>query len=97
MNIEPELTSSIFGRYELRIRYDGAGERVVRPHAVFRTDTGKVCVHVHEPARDGWRVLDIARMTHPDVLPSRFEPHPDYDPRATLYRHGLIVAVSDGG
>jgi hypothetical protein len=78
----------------------GIGVRIVHPHAVYRTASGKLCldgVQVSGDTRSGplpaWRAFELMKVVDAGVLDVEFSPAPDYDPAADKYRHGLLASA----
>ncbi len=78
----------------------GPGMRLVHPHAVYRTASGKLCLDAVQVAGEtrsgplpGWRQFELMKVADVRVLEARFDPDPDYDPGAAKYRHGLLASV----
>jgi hypothetical protein len=78
----------------------GVGARIVHPHAVYRTSSGKLCmegVQVGGETRSGslpgWREFELMKVVEVRVLSTVFEPAPDYNPAAPRYRHGLLASA----
>lgn len=74
--------------------------RVVHPHAVFRTSSGKLCmegVQISGETRSGplpgWREFELMRVADVRVLDATFVPARDYDATAPKYRHGLLASA----
>jgi WYL domain len=78
----------------------GVGARIVQPHAVYRTSTGKLCldgVQISGETRSGrlpgWREFELMRVTDVRVLDATFSPAPDYNPTSPRYQHGLLASA----
>lgn len=79
---------------------DGVRARIVQPHAVYRTSTGKLRMdgvqvggHSASGALPGWRSFELMRIAGGRVLDAEFEPDPQYDRDGSKYRHGLIASA----
>jgi hypothetical protein len=98
-----ELLDAVRAHHVVELLYQGRGgvaARIVQPHAVYRTSTGKLClegVQVGGATRSGslpgWREFELMKVADVRVLDATFEPAPDYDPAAPKYRHGLLASA----
>jgi hypothetical protein len=96
------LVAAIRDRHVVELSYQGDGPltRLVHPHALYRSSTGKICLDAYQvggPTRSGslpmWRVFDLAKLRVVDVLTETFEPDPGYRPSSPKYRGGLIAGA----
>ncbi len=78
------LAEAVRARRALQIRYGGAW-RVVHPHALGRTGTGRLGLLTWQTAGvargpgnagEGWRLFDVARIEDAQVLRATFTPRP---------------------
>ena len=78
------LAEAVRGRRALQIRYGGAW-RVVHPHALGRTGTGRLGLLTWQTAGlargpddpgEGWRMFDVARIEDAQLLRATFTPRP---------------------
>lgn len=76
------------------------GARIVHPHAVYRTSTGKLCldgVQISGETRSehlpGWREFELMKVTEVRVLDATFSPAPDYNLTSPRYQHGLLASA----
>jgi predicted DNA-binding transcriptional regulator YafY len=78
------LDEAVRARRVLQIRYGGAW-RVVHPHALGRTGTGRLGLLTWQTAGvargpnapgEGWRLFDVARIEDAQVLRATFTPRP---------------------
>jgi len=85
------LSAAIRDRRAVEIRYGGAW-RVVHPHAVGRTGTGRIGLLTWQtaglargPGRAGeaWRMFDVARIEDARALHATFVPRPRLKPEWT--------------
>jgi len=86
---------------ELTYRSRGAvGARVVHPHVVYRTSTGKLCMDgvqvggtTTSGPLPGWRDFQLMRIVELHVLDAEFAIDPGYDAASPKYRHGLLASA----
>jgi hypothetical protein len=78
----------------------GPATRVVHPHAVYRTSTGKLCMEGVQVAGEttsgalpGWREFELMRIVDVRVVDIHFEPAADYEASSPRYRHGLLASA----
>lgn len=78
------LAGAVRARRALEIRYGGAW-RIVHPHALGRTGTGKLGLLTWQTAGvargpgsegEGWRMFDVARIEDAQPLHATFTPRP---------------------
>lgn len=101
--VPAELAAAILGRRRVSFTYARdartAGPRVVSPHAVYRTLTGKVCVQGIQVAGPtshggaslpGWRTFELRMMSGVRELPDAFEVAAEFRPDSPVYRRMII-------
>lgn len=78
------LAEAVRTRHVLHVRYGGAW-RVVHPHALGRTGTGRLGLLAWQTAGvargpgnegEGWRLFDVARIEKAQFLHANFVPRP---------------------
>ncbi|MGH2716780.1 MAG: WYL domain-containing protein [Thermoleophilaceae bacterium] len=100
--IESDLRAAIEGRRVVRLGYNGDSgpERTVHPHALFKAETGNLCLDSYQV--DGyttrgvlpqWRMFTVEKVTSIEVLDERFTVAPGWNPNAKRYRDGLVARV----
>jgi hypothetical protein len=79
---------------------EGVGARIVHPHAIYRTSTGKLCMEgvqvggiTRSGALPGWRDFELMRVVDVRILEATFIPAPEFDPAAPKYRYGLLASA----
>jgi hypothetical protein len=85
----------------VELLYDGDGiPRLVEPHAVYHSSTGRVMVDAfqlagptHSGSVPGWRQFELERIEDVRVGDTPFMPAPDYHPESDRYGYGVIAQV----
>src|SRR6266566_575790 len=101
MTIRSNLLAAVADRRVVELRYQGdAAKRVIQPHIVYRTGTGKECVDGYQlagPTHSGslpdWRPFDLTKIQYLEVLHERFSPAPGYNPSSRKYQRGVVARV----
>jgi len=101
MTTESSLREAIERRRPVALSYEGGAARLVHPHAIYRTSTGKTCLEGFQldgptssgSTLPGWRPFNLARISSVDVLDGTFDVEPDFDPAGPKYGHGLLAVV----
>jgi hypothetical protein len=98
-----DLVDAVRAHRVVELEYRGSsglGTRIVHPHAVYRTSTGKLCldgVQVSGESRSGqlpgWREFELMKVAEARVLDATFTPAPDYNPDSPRYSHGLLASA----
>jgi hypothetical protein len=99
------LQEAILTRRELSLYYarDGSaeGERVVAPHALFRSSDGRLFLHAYQATGvstrgelPDWRRFALESIVGAALLDSPFVLRSDYDPSSKAYSAGLLVSVA---
>jgi hypothetical protein len=101
--VPPDLAAAVLGRRRVSFRYApdprAAGQRVVSPHAVYRTLTGKLClqgVQVAGPTSHGaaslpgWRTFEVRLMSGVRELSDEFEVAAEFRPDSPAYRRMIV-------
>jgi predicted DNA-binding transcriptional regulator YafY len=99
MMTSAELETAVRERRVVELRYQGdpgSEPRVIYPHALYITSTGKECIDAYQvagPSRSGslpeWRDFNLAKIVQVRTLDEHFELAPGYNPGSAKYRHGL--------
>lgn len=103
MTLEQLLRDAIATRTAVELSYQGdpPTPRVVHPHALYRTSTGKICIDGYQvagPTTSGgklpdWRPFDLAKITSAQPLADTFSIAPGYDPSGQKYANGLLAFI----
>ena len=94
-----ELVDAVRGHHAVELIYRG-GSRIVHPHAVYRSATGKLCMDgvqvagtTRSGALPGWREFELMKIADVRVLETTFDPDAGFKPGSTKYRHGLLASA----
>ena len=91
--------SSVRARHSVELIYGGGDARVVHPHAVYRTERGRLCldaVQVAGPTSGplpAWRQFSLMKVVDLRVLDGHFTVAGDYDRRSPKYASGLLASA----
>jgi WYL domain len=101
--VPAELAAALLGRHRVSFTYARdprvAGPRVVSPHAVYRTRTGKICLqgvqvagHTSHGAGSlpDWRTFELGLMSGVRKLSEPFEVSEEFHPGSPAYRRMII-------
>jgi hypothetical protein len=97
------VVEAIQSRSVVEMTYEGdRGVRLVHPHILYRTSTGKECVDSYQVAGftvDGgqlpdWRPFNLQKITRFEPLDDFFQLAPGYKPSSPKYRNGVIARAS---
>lgn len=92
------LADAVHGRRAVQLLYDDAW-RVVHPHALGRSGTGKLALLAWQTAGfgrsaepEGWRMFDVNRVGAVELLQARFAPRPQ--PADGRWTAGIAAPVA---
>jgi hypothetical protein len=101
------ITAAIHGRRRLRIHYKGQAERVIEPHLLFRTESGRFVVHGYQISGytsagrvpPFWRPFQLSKITAVQVTDDLFAPRVDqvYTSVRKSLREEPIASVDETG
>lgn len=103
MTIEEIIREAIRERAPISLCYDSTGPalRIVHPHVLYRSSTGKVCVDCYQV--DGssssggmlpdWRPFNLAKITEVELLDGEFDIAPGLNLGSPKYSNGLLAHV----
>ena len=99
MNIKEQIISAIKARNKMELDYKGEGYRLVCPHALYISSTGKTLVDAyqlsghssHSEQIPGWRPFDISQITNLKLLDETFETADGYNPQSD--RYSSVIAM----
>lgn len=95
MNLQNQVIAAIRSRKQLKINYEGEGQRIICPHILYLSATGNNLVDAYQiygyssrPEEvPGWRPFDISKISELMILDNIFEIAPGYNPfNAKKYR-----------
>ncbi|HEX5990601.1 MAG TPA: hypothetical protein VFY75_10360 [Solirubrobacterales bacterium] len=103
MSVEEALREAIESRSPVSLCYEttGSATRIVHPHVLFRTTTGKICIDAYQvegATSSGervpdWRQMNVAKITRIELLEGTFQTAPGLNLAADKYAPGLIAHV----
>ncbi len=99
MDIQRKIIDAIKSRRKVEINYKNEGYRLVYPHALFISPTGKTLVDSyqisgysnHPEQIPDWRPFDILKITELKVLDETFELAPGYNPSSDRYSNAIAM------
>jgi predicted DNA-binding transcriptional regulator YafY len=99
MDIQRQIIEAIKSRRQVEINYKGEGFRMVCPHALYISSTGKTLVDSyqvsgysnHSEQIPDWRPFDILKITELKVLDETFELAPGYNPSSDRYSNAIAM------
>lgn len=100
MSVRGQLVEAIAERKTVRLTYRGTADRVGHPHILYRGSSDKLLLDMYQVrgyTSSGdlpqWRMFELAGIEQIEVLPERFEPAPDYNPRNRARFQHIIASV----
>ncbi len=96
--IQNQIAEAIKLKVKVELDYKGAGTRIVCPHAIYVSSSGKIRVDSfqvsgyssHCKSLPYWRPFDISKIAGIKVLNENFIPAPGYDPLSDRYSKAII-------
>lgn len=96
--IQNQIAKAIKLKCKVELNYEGAGPRIVCPHAIYVSSSGKIRVDSfqvsgyssHYKRLPYWRPFDISKIAGLKVLNENFIPAPGYDPLSNRYSKAII-------
>lgn len=97
-NIQNQIIEAIRLKCKVELNYKGDGLRIVCPHAVYISTSGKIRVDSyqlsgyssHSKESPHWRPFDIAKITEFKILNETFSTVPEYDPLSHKYSNAIV-------
>ncbi len=97
MSFQSELISAIRSKSKVELNYKGEGNRLICPHALYISSTGKTLADSYQVAGysshaediPGWRPFDISQITSLRVLEETFDIAPGYNPSSDRYSNAI--------
>lgn len=98
MTVENKIINAIKSKQKIELNYKGEGYRVVCPHAIYISSTGKTLVDcyqlsgysTHSEKIPDWRPFDIAKITELKFLDEAFDIALGYNPFSDRYSNAII-------
>ena len=99
MDIQDQIVKAIKSMRKIRLNYKNEGWRLVCPHVLYISSTGKILVDsyqlsgysTHAEQIPGWRPFDISKITGIRVLDEIFEIAPGYNPSSERYSNVIAM------
>ncbi|MHB1346238.1 MAG: WYL domain-containing protein [Candidatus Humimicrobiaceae bacterium] len=99
MDIQTQVINAINSKCKVELNYKGEGDRIVCPHALYISSTGKTLVDSYQLSGysmyneqiPGWRPLDISKITEIRVLGEKFNLAPGYNPTSNKYLNVIAI------
>jgi hypothetical protein len=101
------ITAAIHGKRCLRIQYKGQAPRMIEPHLLFRTESGRFVVHSYQVSGHTsgrrvppfWRPFQLSKITDVHVTDDLFTPRVDqvYTSVRQSLREEPIATVDETG
>ncbi len=97
MDVQTQIIQAIRLRRKVELNYKGEGYRIVCPHALYISPTGKKLVDAyqisgystHADQIPGWRPFDISKITDIRILDDTFEVATGYNPLSDRYSRAI--------
>lgn len=97
MNIRQNIIEAIKSKRKLELNYKNEGLRLVLPHVIYVSTTGKTLVDSyqisgyssHSEEIPGWRPFDISKITQLIILEETFDPALGYNPLSDRYFNAI--------
>ena len=97
-NIQNQIIEAIRLKCKVELNYKGDGLRIVCPHAIYISTSGKTRVDSyqvsgyssHSKESPYWRPFDIAKITELKILNETFSTVPGYDPLSQKYSNAIV-------
>jgi predicted DNA-binding transcriptional regulator YafY len=97
-DIQNQIVEAIQSKCKIQMNYKGEGLRIICPHAMYISTSGKVRVDSyqlsgyssHSNKYPYWRPFDITKITELKVLNERFDVAHGYNPFSPKYLHSIV-------
>jgi len=97
MSIQNSIAEAIKLKRKMELNYKGEGLRLVFPHALYVSTTGKTLVDSyqisghsnHSEEIPGWRPFDISKISQLKVLEETFHIASGYNPLSDKYSNAI--------
>jgi hypothetical protein len=98
VNIQKQISEAIQSKCKIELNYKGEGLRIVCPHAMYLSTSGKTYVasyqvsgySSHSIKSPYWRPFDIANITELKMLNETFNTVPGYDALSRKYLNAIV-------
>ncbi len=97
MTVKNKIIDAIKSKHKVELNYKGEGYRIVCPHVIYISTTGKVLVDSyqlsgysnHSEKIPDWRPFDIEKITTLKILDDTFDVAPGYNPFSDRYSNAI--------
>lgn len=97
MTVEDKIINAIKSKQKVELNYKGEGYRVVCPHAIYISITGKTLIDAYQLSGysthfekiPDWRQFDIEKITALKNLDDTFNIAPGYNPLSDKYSNAI--------
>lgn len=97
MSTQKNIVEAIRSKCKIELNYKDEGLRLVLPHALYVSTTGKTLVDSyqisghsnHSEEIPGWRPFDVSKITHLRVLEETFDTASGYNPLSDRYLNAI--------
>jgi len=97
VDIQEIIIKAIRSKCKVTLNYKWEGMRIVCPHVIYRSSTGKILVDTYQvsgysnhPADiPGWRPFDISKITELNILNETFDLADGYNPLSERYTNSI--------
>jgi hypothetical protein len=97
-NIQNQIIEAIRLKCKVELNYNGEGLRIVCPHAVYTSTSGKIRMDgyqvsgysSHLKESPYWRPFEISKITELNILNETFGTVPGYDPLSNKYSNAIL-------
>ena len=98
MSIENKIIEAIKSKSKVELNYKGKGHRIVCPHAIYISSTGKTLVDCYQLSGystqsekiPDWRQFDITKITELKFLNEPFDTAHGYNPFSDKYSNAIM-------
>jgi predicted DNA-binding transcriptional regulator YafY len=97
-SIQNQIIEAIRLKHKVELNYKGEGLRIVCPHALYISTSGRIRVDSYQVSGYSshsnkcpyWRPFDIAKITGLKILNETFVTAPGYDPLSHKYSNAIF-------
>ncbi len=97
MSIQSNIVEAIRSKRKLELNYKNEGLRLVLPHAIYISTTGKTLVDAYQTSGysthlekiPDWRQFDVAKISNITVLEETFNIASGYNPSSDRYSNAI--------
>ena len=97
MTMMDNIINAIKSKCKVEVNYKGEGYRIVCPHVIYISNTGKTLVDSyqlsgysnHREKIPGWRPFDLEKIVALKILGETFNIAPGYNPLSDRYSNAI--------